>query len=237
MAKKRTEDQKQKMREAAKRRWASSEERERQSRRITELGLTRSPEEREKNAAAHRGKKWTDDQRVKFVAAMSGENNPNFGKSPSEETRQKIREANTGRAAQLQKYGITEELYKSETERGNRWCFFKKHFAPKEQFKNAVGCCDECKPEHYRKSDLKKNYSLTQEWYAAKLAEQNGGCALCGKVGASKGDRYLAVDHNHTTGEARGVLCSQCNTALERFETVAGFGLKVLVYLEKYKSL
>jgi len=44
--------------------------------------------------------------------------------------------------------------------------------------------------------------------FAAMLARQGGGCALCG------GTDRLIVDHNHATNATRGILCSRCNTRL-----------------------
>ena len=43
------------------------------------------------------------------------------------------------------------------------------------------------------------------------LAEQGGGCAICG---APPKTRRLHVDHDHKTGEIRGLLCYRCNKAL-----------------------
>jgi formate dehydrogenase maturation protein FdhE len=45
--------------------------------------------------------------------------------------------------------------------------------------------------------------------YALLEQHQNGACAICGK----KPDR-LVVDHCHSTGKMRGLLCHQCNTVL-----------------------
>lgn len=59
---------------------------------------------------------------------------------------------------------------------------------------------------------LRRKYNLTQAEYDAKLSEQNGGCAVCGKQ--CKTGRALAVDHCHVTGEVRGLLCANCNRAI-----------------------
>lgn len=167
---------------------------------------------------------------------MTGERNPNFGKKISEERRNTLSEMNTDKSARLQKYGISDEIYKAERAAGKRWCFFRRHFAPESEFVGDRGCCSSCRSDHERKSDLKRNYGVTQEWYEAKVAEQGGGCATCGKVAASRGDKYLAVDHDHTTGATRGVLCHRCNTAIERVEMVPNWAMRVLAYLEKYKA-
>ena len=47
--------------------------------------------------------------------------------------------------------------------------------------------------------------------YEALLAAQGGGCALCGNPPKT---RRLDVDHDHRTGQIRGLLCSRCNQAI-----------------------
>jgi len=46
------------------------------------------------------------------------------------------------------------------------------------------------------------------------LELQEGTCAICGG-GTSK--KFLATDHDHKTGEVRGLLCANCNKTLGRF--------------------
>lgn len=46
------------------------------------------------------------------------------------------------------------------------------------------------------------------------LAEQAGGCAICG---AEPKTRRLHVDHDHKTGAVRGLLCYRCNRALPHY--------------------
>ena len=56
-------------------------------------------------------------------------------------------------------------------------------------------------------------YGLSREDYQRLLIAQNGLCAVCDE----KPERRLCVDHCHATGEVRGLLCSNCNTALGLF--------------------
>lgn len=76
-------------------------------------------------------------------------------------------------------------------------------------------------PEYHRNKELLKAYGVTLEWYRETLASQNDACAICkqpettlirGKV------INMSVDHNHITGAARGLLCTQCNRALGLFK-------------------
>ena len=61
-----------------------------------------------------------------------------------------------------------------------------------------------------RASHLKVNYGITEDQYLELLSLQEGGCAICGKTIEEEG-RNLAVDHNHKTGEIRGLLCAYHN--------------------------
>jgi len=65
-----------------------------------------------------------------------------------------------------------------------------------------------------RDAYLRRRFGITQADYDALLAEQGGGCAICGKP---PGKISLHVDHDHETGEVRGLLCVGCNNALGQF--------------------
>ncbi|MGE3341519.1 MAG: endonuclease VII domain-containing protein [Candidatus Altimarinota bacterium] len=56
------------------------------------------------------------------------------------------------------------------------------------------------------------DYRLTPEDYQFLLEKQNGVCAIC--LQPSSDDRSLAVDHCHTTGKVRGLLCMRHNLLL-----------------------
>lgn len=80
--------------------------------------------------------------------------------------------------------------------------------------KNEDGYHYHCKS--CRKAESLKLYGLTLQDYDDLLKEQNGCCKICGTTdprGQSKAGRFY-VDHNHTTGKVRGLLCNDCNTAI-----------------------
>jgi hypothetical protein len=60
---------------------------------------------------------------------------------------------------------------------------------------------------------LAHNYALTIEGYNILFVVQNGCCAICGDH-QNNMKRKLSVDHNHITGEVRGLLCHKCNVAI-----------------------
>ena len=70
------------------------------------------------------------------------------------------------------------------------------------------------------------NYGLRPEDYASLLASQDGLCWFCRR--ATTG-RRLAVDHDHSNGTVRGLLCNRCNTSLGWYEKYAA---RIPEYLE-----
>lgn len=72
-------------------------------------------------------------------------------------------------------------------------------------------------PHKYRSSTLRWRYGINKEDYEQKLEKQNGVCAICKEPRLRNKDKFLAVDHCHTTGKFRGVLCTRCNTGIGLF--------------------
>ncbi len=69
-----------------------------------------------------------------------------------------------------------------------------------------------------RKSFLRAKYGMTEKQYAAMEEAQGGRCAICRQQEATVAPcgelRALAVDHNHTTGAVRALLCAGCNAMI-----------------------
>lgn len=88
--------------------------------------------------------------------------------------------------------------------------------------------------EHPREYYLKRDYGITQADYDQMLHSQGGVCAICG--GEETVHRFFPVDHCHTTGKVRGLLCTKCNRGLgllkDDYETVR----KAAEYLKKFAT-
>lgn len=80
------------------------------------------------------------------------------------------------------------------------------------------------------KRRLYSKYRMSVEEYNELFIKQNGCCGCCGKHQIDL-DRRLAVDHNHETGEIRGLLCFSCNTGLGKLGDNLEGVLKMLEYL------
>lgn len=75
---------------------------------------------------------------------------------------------------------------------------------------------------------LKRRYGITQEDFNRLLEQQQGACAIC-NTGA--GEKPWHVDHDHSTGRVRGILCHSCNTALGNFKDSTELLRSALDYL------
>jgi len=66
-----------------------------------------------------------------------------------------------------------------------------------------------------RSQRIVESYGISLEKYNSLLASQNGGCAICGsKEPKTKRNGRFCLDHDHSTGEVRGLLCSPCNRGI-----------------------
>jgi len=61
---------------------------------------------------------------------------------------------------------------------------------------------------------IKRKYGLSKEEYDAMIEVQDNSCACCGEPFI----RTPHVDHCHTTGVVRGLLCTGCNSGLGFYE-------------------
>lgn len=64
---------------------------------------------------------------------------------------------------------------------------------------------------------LIESYGITLADYENLRLAQNYKCAICGLPEESNMHGKLFIDHSHTTNKVRGLLCSDCNTALGKF--------------------
>lgn len=72
---------------------------------------------------------------------------------------------------------------------------------------------------------------ITVEQYYLTLERQGGVCKICGQPQRDKTRSRLALDHDHVTGEFRGLLCNPCNAG------IAYFGDSILIMEEAIRYL
>lgn len=87
-----------------------------------------------------------------------------------------------------------------------------------------------------RKSHLKTRYGITDNDYYRMLSAQNNGCAIYGTTTPvnGRGNIFFDVDHDHTTGRVRGLLCRDCNVTVGVVEKKQDKIRLIYKYLEQY---
>jgi hypothetical protein len=96
--------------------------------------------------------------------------------------------------------------------------------------------------ETIRWRDIGARFGVSREQYAVLLAQQNGGCAICGDIPENQTDGCLVVDHDHrccksrrkTCGKCvRALLCVGCNAGIGTFKDRIDLIKNAIVYLKR----
>jgi hypothetical protein len=84
-----------------------------------------------------------------------------------------------------------------------------------------------------RSASLKSTYGITHEEYEKLFASQGNKCAICGTEQCPTG-RFMCVDHDHTSGKVRGILCSKCNHGIGLLRDNVETLKNAIDYLRRY---
>lgn len=87
-------------------------------------------------------------------------------------------------------------------------------------------------PEKVLNKRYKERYGITFEQYKQMLKNQNHKCAICGIDEVDSRNNKLCVDHCHTTGKVRMLLCHNCNCGLGHFQDNPELLIKASEYLK-----
>lgn len=94
-------------------------------------------------------------------------------------------------------------------------------------------------PDYWRRKHLKRSFNISLDEYNLMLEKQEGRCAICKTDDPhvdTKSGFHFAVDHCHTTGKVRGLLCAHCNTGLGKFRDDVANLQQAINYLNTYKA-
>jgi len=89
---------------------------------------------------------------------------------------------------------------------------------------------DRTLPEVKRAGHLRRAYGMTEADVQLQVRLQGGGCGICGNP-------PVVVDHDHQTGDTRGILCHRCNLGLGHFKDNLETMRKAIEYLEFWEML
>lgn len=91
---------------------------------------------------------------------------------------------------------------------GTSWCAACQSFRDLADFRKGATTCRPCASSKAHAASVAKTYRLKLDEYETLLKLQGGKCAICRARPISK---RLAVDHDHKSGDVRGLLCGRCN--------------------------
>ncbi len=138
-----------------------------------------------------------------------------------------------------------------EWQKADQYSWQKSRTAPGRTYRGSV--CKKCRARRCREwgkknKDRAKNtrllrmHGITKADYDAMLADQGGVCAICGLPEAKNRDprtnsfKSLCVDHDHRTGNVRGLLCSNCNRVIGMMEENQESLRNAADYLERFSG-
>ncbi len=123
----------------------------------------------------------------------------------------------------------------------------------KDKNKKRCGCCKLIKNKHdFYKSDYKEfkdgyrtdckecvrnkylyyTYGITSEQYNQLLKDQNYDCAICG-LNEDDSEQNFHLDHDHSNGKIRGILCENCNHGIGNFNDNIEIMASAISYLQQ----
>ena len=85
-------------------------------------------------------------------------------------------------------------------------------------------------------------YNMSPEEFKARIKKQKNRCAICLRKERhtnyqTKKRQSLSVDHSHTTGKNRDLLCQDCNRGLGIFDDSAKLLIRAAQYLKRHKGV
>lgn len=87
--------------------------------------------------------------------------------------------------------------------------------------------------------NIKSTFGINANDYDKMLKKQNGVCGICKKEEKERHQngklRKLAIDHCHSTGKIRGLLCTKCNQGLGNFKDNESYLEQAIKYLKENK--
>lgn len=99
-------------------------------------------------------------------------------------------------------------------------------------------------PVKKRDENLKRLYDIGLDDYNILLEKQNNCCAICQttesggrKSGRGGAVEVFYVDHDHKTGNVRGLLCNICNRTMGYVGENSNVLEEMIKYLKKHKDL
>jgi hypothetical protein len=97
--------------------------------------------------------------------------------------------------------------------------------------------CVECAKVEYKRYNiraryLKSEYGISEEDYERLYSNQSGKCAIC-----KRAHSRLHIDHDHSTGHIRELLCGSCNRAIGLLKEDVAVLKAAARYIERHSAV
>lgn len=89
--------------------------------------------------------------------------------------------------------------------------------------------------ERHKDNNAKRAYGLAHGTYDTMFAAQGGKCAICDTSDLGRTGRF-SIDHCHSSGQVRGLLCDRCNRGIGHFDDSPDKLLRAIAYLSPKPS-
>lgn len=92
-------------------------------------------------------------------------------------------------------------------------------------------------PMTYRDGMLRRDFNIDLPTYQRMFLKQGGTCAICNRAETARRNGkevWLSVDHCHTTGAIRGLLCKKCNNGLGHFQDIPEIMEAAAAYVRRH---
>ena len=86
-------------------------------------------------------------------------------------------------------------------------------------------------------NNLQWRLGIPRGTYDEMLAAQDGKCAICGATKPGGRTKRFHVDHCHTTGQIRALLCNNCNMGLGAFRDKPDLLIKAAEYIRQHQQV
>jgi hypothetical protein len=109
-----------------------------------------------------------------------------------------------------------DEFYRSSRSETVLSCYCKKCSGKRSSIHRTI------KPQDAAYVNCNRN-NVSVQWFWEQFAKQGGLCAICRLPEVSRNPRtgnpkLLSIDHNHKSGEIRGLLCHRCNVSIAQLD-------------------
>lgn len=101
-------------------------------------------------------------------------------------------------------------------------------------------CSIECRKVGFSEKHYQRKYKISVREVQKMLDAQDWKCAICKDFGFKMREDHVSglnVDHNHTTGKVRALLCHNCNRGLGLFQDNPKYLRSAAFYLEQHLDI